>query len=110
MALEYFGWFVPKVASGPKPHPEEAVGSHTQILHSHLRHCHLFQAGLQLQPTLLALQLQLLPPLETWPHPSWHMINPKCLAGLEGPTQGTGNSSAHPRAQGSVGPSACTWL
>lgn len=88
MALENFGWFVPKVASGPKPHPEEAVGSPMQILHSHLSHCYLF-----LLPSLLC-----------------HMINPKRLAGLEGPTQGTGSSSSHPREQGSVGPSAWTWL
>lgn len=81
MALEYFGWFVPKVASGPKPHPEEVVRSPTQILYSHLSHCYLFQAGLQLQPTLLSCHCC---------YPSkhgltllCHMINPKSLAGIE---------------------------
>lgn len=95
MALGRFGSSVPKVASSPKPHPEEAVGSLTWPLCSHLSHCYFLQAGLQPQPTLLVLQLRP-PPPPSVPQDKPKMLGWPCMghssqgAGLGGPSAGCG--------------------
>lgn len=85
MALGRFGSSVPKVASSPKPQPEEAVGS-------------LNWPVFTLEPLLLspswpsATANSARPAIAATPPLLCHKINPKCLAGPARailPTQGS---------------------